>query len=90
VKPLRPEERGPGVPRMSILNEVAVFLIAAVLAVPLFKRLGLGSILGYLAAGTLIGPSGLGFIRDPEVEQDNRSQTQAQLQEDGVDGPDVP
>jgi glutathione-regulated potassium-efflux system ancillary protein KefC/glutathione-regulated potassium-efflux system protein KefB len=51
---------------MSILNEVAVFLIAAVIAVPLFKRLGLGSILGYLAAGAIIGPSGLGFIRDPE------------------------
>ncbi|WPB81655.1 monovalent cation:proton antiporter-2 (CPA2) family protein [Archangium violaceum] len=51
---------------MSILNEVAVFLIAAVIAVPLFKRLGLGSILGYLAAGALIGPSGLGFIGKPE------------------------
>lgn len=51
---------------MSILNEVAVFLIAAVIAVPLSKRLGLGSILGYLAAGAVIGPSGLGFIRDPE------------------------
>ncbi|HYO71301.1 MAG TPA: monovalent cation:proton antiporter-2 (CPA2) family protein [Archangium sp.] len=51
---------------MSILNEVAVFLIAAVIAVPLFKRLGLGSILGYLAAGALIGPSGLGFIGEPE------------------------
>ncbi|WP_375765419.1 monovalent cation:proton antiporter-2 (CPA2) family protein [Archangium gephyra] len=51
---------------MSILNEVAVFLIAAVIAVPLFKRLGLGSILGYLAAGAIIGPSGLGFIGKPE------------------------
>jgi glutathione-regulated potassium-efflux system protein KefB len=51
---------------MSILNEVAVFLIAAVIAVPLFKRLGLGSIVGYLAAGALIGPSGLEFIGEPE------------------------
>ncbi|PTL85326.1 monovalent cation:proton antiporter-2 (CPA2) family protein [Vitiosangium sp. GDMCC 1.1324] len=51
---------------MSILNEVAVFLIAAVISVPLFKRLGLGAILGYLAAGAIIGPSGLGLIRDPE------------------------
>ncbi len=51
---------------MSYLNEIAVFLIAAVIAVPLFKRLGLGSILGYLAAGVAIGPSGLGLIRDPE------------------------
>ncbi len=31
---------------------------------PLFKRLGLGSVLGYLAAGTVIGPSGLGFIHE--------------------------
>jgi monovalent cation:proton antiporter-2 (CPA2) family protein len=51
---------------MNVLNQVAVFLIAAVIAVPLFQRLGLGSILGYLAAGTLIGPSALGLIRDPE------------------------
>ncbi|AKJ04496.1 glutathione-regulated potassium-efflux system ancillary protein KefC/glutathione-regulated potassium-efflux system protein KefB [Archangium gephyra] len=51
---------------MSILNEVAIFLIAAVIAVPLFKRLGLGSILGYLAAGALIGRSGLKLIREPE------------------------
>ncbi len=33
-----------------------VFLIAAVLAVPLAKRLGLGSVLGYLVAGVMIGP----------------------------------
>lgn len=51
---------------MNFLNDVAVFLIAAVIAVPFFKRLGLGSILGYLAAGTIIGPSVLGLIHDPE------------------------
>ncbi len=34
------------------------------LAVPLFKRLGLGSVLGYLAAGALIGPSALGLASD--------------------------
>ncbi|MFL5352381.1 monovalent cation:proton antiporter-2 (CPA2) family protein [Archangium sp.] len=51
---------------MNVLNDVAVFLIATVIAVPFFKRLGLGSILGYLAAGTLIGPSVLGLIHDPE------------------------
>ncbi|UJW87692.1 cation:proton antiporter [Devosia sp. SL43] len=39
---------------------------AAVIGVPLFKRLGLGSVLGYLAAGLLLGPSGLGLINDPE------------------------
>ncbi|OYX03810.1 MAG: potassium transporter, partial [Rhizobiales bacterium 32-66-8] len=39
---------------------------AAVIGVPLFKRLGLGSVLGYLAAGLLLGPSGIGLISDPE------------------------
>ena len=39
-----------------------VYLTAAVIAAPLFKRLGLGSVLGYLAAGIVIGPSALGLI----------------------------
>ncbi|MDE0811489.1 MAG: cation:proton antiporter, partial [Alphaproteobacteria bacterium] len=47
---------------MNLLYEAAVFLGAAVVAVPLFSRLGLGSILGYLAAGILIGPNLLGFV----------------------------
>lgn len=34
---------------------------------PLFKRLGLGSVLGYLAAGAFIGPSGLGLIKEVEA-----------------------
>ncbi len=38
---------------------------AAILAVPLFKRLGLGSVTGFLAAGFLIGPFGLRVISDP-------------------------
>ncbi|MDX1668357.1 MAG: monovalent cation:proton antiporter-2 (CPA2) family protein [Limnobacter sp.] len=42
------------------------FLLAAAIAVPLFKRFGLGSILGYLAAGVVMGPSILGLIDDPE------------------------
>src|SRR5690606_23689813 len=33
---------------------------------PLFRRLGLGSVLGYLAAGLVIGPFGIGLFRDPE------------------------
>lgn len=45
---------------------VLVYLAAAVVAVPLFRRLGLGAILGYLAAGALIGPDGLNFISHPE------------------------
>jgi glutathione-regulated potassium-efflux system ancillary protein KefC/glutathione-regulated potassium-efflux system protein KefB len=49
---------------MEILDEMAIFLGAAVLAVPLVKRLGFGSVLGYLAAGILIGPWGLRLISD--------------------------
>jgi len=44
------------------LLEVAIFLMAAVFAAPLARRLGIGSVLGYLAAGVIIGPFGLGFI----------------------------
>ena len=39
-----------------LFGEPLILLGAAVLAVPIFKRLGLGSILGYLAAGVVIGP----------------------------------
>jgi monovalent cation:proton antiporter-2 (CPA2) family protein len=49
-----------------MLLQSAIFLAAAVVAVPVFKRLGLGSVLGYLAAGALIGPSGLGFVHEVE------------------------
>jgi monovalent cation:proton antiporter-2 (CPA2) family protein len=47
---------------MSAFYLVAVYLLAAVVAVPLAKRLGLGSILGYLLAGTVIGPYVLGLV----------------------------
>ena len=43
------------------------YLAAAVVTVPLFKMLGLGSILGYLAAGIILGPAATGIIHDPEV-----------------------
>jgi monovalent cation:proton antiporter-2 (CPA2) family protein len=49
---------------MSFLTEVLVFLTAAIVVVPLCSRLGLSSVLGYLGAGLLIGPSGLGAIDD--------------------------
>lgn len=49
-----------------MLVDVALFLAAAVMFVPLFKRLGLGAVLGYLAAGVSIGPWGLGLISDVE------------------------
>ena len=48
---------------MTVFQQALVFLAAAVVAVPLFKRLGLGSVLGYLAAGVAIGPWGLGAHR---------------------------
>lgn len=51
---------------MTVLNEAAFFLGAAVTVVPVFKRLGLGSVLGYLAAGLVIGPSGFALIPDVE------------------------
>ncbi|PZQ51414.1 MAG: potassium transporter [Rhodovulum sulfidophilum] len=48
------------------LTSVVVLLAGAVIAVPIFRRLGLGSVLGYLAAGLVIGPFGLGFFQDPQ------------------------
>jgi monovalent cation:proton antiporter-2 (CPA2) family protein len=44
------------------LLSATVYLAAAVVAVPIAKRLGLGSVLGYLIAGVVIGPSVLGFV----------------------------
>jgi len=49
------------------LIQVVALLAAGVIAVPLFKRAGLGSVLGYLAAGLAIGPFGLRLIADPEA-----------------------
>ncbi len=48
----------------SWLSNSFIYLSAAVLAVPLSKALGLGSIIGYLAAGMAIGPWGLGLVRN--------------------------
>lgn len=45
-----------------MLAEAAIFLTAAVLAVPVSRRLGLGAVLGYLIAGAIIGPAGLGIV----------------------------
>ena len=49
---------------MPFLLTLVILLAAAVIAVPLAKRLGLGSVLGYLAAGLAIGPAGLRLITD--------------------------
>jgi len=51
---------------MSFLLQAAIFLATAVVVVPLFRRLKLGAVLGYLAAGAIIGPWGLGVV--PHVE----------------------
>jgi glutathione-regulated potassium-efflux system ancillary protein KefC/glutathione-regulated potassium-efflux system protein KefB len=51
---------------MHFLQQAAVFLLTAVLLVPLFQRLRLGAVLGYLGAGMLIGPWGLGMISEVE------------------------
>ena len=49
------------------LIKVVALLGLAVIAVPLFKRLDLGSVLGYLAAGLAIGPFGLKWFDDPQA-----------------------
>ena len=49
------------------LMQAFVFLAAAVIAVPIAARLGLGSVLGYLCAGAVIGPFALGLIGEALV-----------------------
>ncbi len=49
------------------LQSSVIFLSAAVVAVPLAQRMGLGSVLGYLLAGVAIGPWGFGLISDVEA-----------------------
>ena len=51
---------------MSFLQEAFIFLGAAIIAVTLFNKLGFGSVLGYLTAGVIIGPWGLGLITGVE------------------------
>ncbi|HRF07468.1 MAG TPA: monovalent cation:proton antiporter-2 (CPA2) family protein [Xanthobacteraceae bacterium] len=51
----------------SQLVQVVALLAAGVIAVPIFKRIGLGSVLGYLAAGVVIGPFGLRLFSDPQA-----------------------
>ena len=47
------------------LHQALIYLAAGVLVVPVFKRLGLGSVLGYLVAGAAIGPWGLALVSEP-------------------------
>ncbi len=50
----------------NIVTHAVYYLLAAVIAVPLFRKIGLGAILGYLAAGITLGPSVSGLVHDPE------------------------
>ena len=50
----------------SFLIQTVIYLTAAIIIVPIFKKLGLGSVLGYLIAGIIIGPYALELIHDPE------------------------
>ena len=51
---------------MHLLELATIFLLSAVVLVPLFQRLKLGGVLGYLAAGILLGPWGFGLVPDAE------------------------
>src|SRR5438045_6712862 len=48
--------------RLMSFSQAFIYLLAAVISVPLAKRLGLGSVLGYLCAGVVIGPFCLGLV----------------------------
>lgn len=50
-----------------LLENVMIVLVTAVLIVPVFRHLRLSAVLGYLTAGAVIGPYGIGLIRDPEA-----------------------
>src|SRR5271165_7181400 len=54
---------------MSLLAQIAIFLAAAVVAIPIFRRFNLGSVLGYLTAGIIIGPASLGLIDNLDTTQ---------------------
>ena len=55
---------------MALMGHAAIFLATAVVIVPLFQRLKLGAVLGYLAAGAIIGPWGLGLIGEAQETLD--------------------
>ncbi len=52
--------------QVDLLQQSIIYLLAAIIMVPLSRRLGFGSILGYLAAGIIIGPFGAKLVHDPE------------------------
>ncbi|HSZ07740.1 MAG TPA: monovalent cation:proton antiporter-2 (CPA2) family protein [Steroidobacteraceae bacterium] len=54
---------------MSLLAQIAIFLASAVIAIPIFRRFKLGSVLGYLTAGIIIGPASLGLISSVDTTE---------------------
>ena len=54
-------------PEHGFLYQALIYLAAGVIAVPIFKRIGLGSVLGFLAAGMVIGPWGFKLVSHPEA-----------------------
>jgi len=54
-------------PDHGFLHQALIYLAAGVVAVPLFQRLGLGAVLGYLVAGVAIGPGGVALVSDPQA-----------------------
>jgi monovalent cation:proton antiporter-2 (CPA2) family protein len=54
----------------SFLVSILLFLSAAVIAVPLFRILGMNAVLGYLVAGIAIGPSGFKLFNEPAILSD--------------------
>ena len=51
---------------MSLLLQITIFLGAALILVPLGKKLGIATVLGYLFTGIVLGPSVLNIANDPE------------------------
>lgn len=56
-----------GAPASSLLQDAVVYLGAAAIMVPIFARFRLGAVLGYLTAGIVIGPYGVGLIQESEA-----------------------
>src|ERR1700733_5531673 len=54
---------------MSLLAQIAIFFASAVIAIPIFRRFKLGSVLGYMTAGVIIGPASLGLISSVDTTQ---------------------
>ena len=50
----------------NFLTNVSIYLVVALIAVPLARHVGFGPVLGYLVAGVLVGPWGLALIRDAQ------------------------